>query len=234
MSDKPQKKNSAAEKYQASQKPLPRRIKEIFELRKKERGITQEDMATALGRKRQSITNYMNGTDMPNWEMIKRIAEYLEVSADYLLGLSDVPVVDMDTRYICEHLNLSPGTVNSLKERERKFQTDRYLSLFLRKDDKGSYGDKIDDFYNSMVSYKLLSDQMTQGVDAEAEEAIELLRSRGFHFPPYEVLFKSGLSSILDSLKEEFIEEAYRSIANTRFVTEDNVNEVINEMVKEK
>lgn len=49
-------------------------------------GISQIAVAQALGISRQAYNYYENGKRDPDTEMIKRIAEYFNVSTDYLLG----------------------------------------------------------------------------------------------------------------------------------------------------
>lgn len=55
----------------------------------KEAKKKQEDLAKHLGIKRQTVSLYMNGQSMPDAAQVKSIAEYFNVSADWLLGLSD-------------------------------------------------------------------------------------------------------------------------------------------------
>jgi len=49
-------------------------------------GISQEELAKKIGLKRVAVTNYENGVRMPNLVMIVKIAEYFNVTTDYLLG----------------------------------------------------------------------------------------------------------------------------------------------------
>ena len=54
-------------------------------------GLNQEEVAEKLGIKRQAYQPYETGKITPSVGMIKRIAQVFDVSADYLLGLSDTP-----------------------------------------------------------------------------------------------------------------------------------------------
>lgn len=49
-------------------------------------GLSQTDVARALGVSRQSYNFYENGKRDPDTEMLKNIADYFNVSVDYLLG----------------------------------------------------------------------------------------------------------------------------------------------------
>ena len=55
----------------------------------KENHIKQAKLADDLGVSRQAITNLKNGASLPSLYLLFNICKYLDVSADYLLGLSD-------------------------------------------------------------------------------------------------------------------------------------------------
>ncbi len=60
---------------------------------RKQRGITQENMAHKINASRSCISNYESGNRQPDNETIKLIADYFDVSVDYLLGRSAVKTV---------------------------------------------------------------------------------------------------------------------------------------------
>ena len=66
---------------------------EIFSKRLKEQrkaaGFTQQQMAELLGIKQQSYTRYENNKGEPNLETVVCIAAILDVSSDFLLGITD-------------------------------------------------------------------------------------------------------------------------------------------------
>ena len=55
---------------------------------RKEKKLSQEALADALGLERVSISRYETGIYEPRKEQIEKIAEYFNVSTDYLLGLT--------------------------------------------------------------------------------------------------------------------------------------------------
>lgn len=63
----------------------------LFQLRA-ERGIYQKQLAEYLSVSIGTISNYENGVHSPDLNTLCRIAEYFNVSADYLLGLTDNPM----------------------------------------------------------------------------------------------------------------------------------------------
>lgn len=63
------------------------KIKELRELYKK----TQDDLAKFLGVAPQTIYKYEKGINEPDLKTINKIAEYFNVTTDYLLGRTDNP-----------------------------------------------------------------------------------------------------------------------------------------------
>lgn len=56
---------------------------------RKKRGLTQKNLAEILNISPTCLNYWEKGKTEPNVEMIKKISESLDVSADYLLGLSE-------------------------------------------------------------------------------------------------------------------------------------------------
>jgi len=54
------------------------------------RGYTQEEFAEVLGMSKNQVSRYERGSNDPTGESLIKIAQALDVSVDYLLGLSDV------------------------------------------------------------------------------------------------------------------------------------------------
>lgn len=59
---------------------------EILEELRKEKRITQRELAAKLGIARTTYSGYENGTRQPDQRTLNKIADYFGVSVDYLLG----------------------------------------------------------------------------------------------------------------------------------------------------
>lgn len=57
--------------------------------------LTQEELAKKLKTTKGTISNYENGHSSPSNEMLKDLADVLDVSTDYLLGRTDNPNIDI-------------------------------------------------------------------------------------------------------------------------------------------
>ena len=64
---------------------------EILLKLRKEKGVTQKDLAEYLQISRQAYANYEAGNRSPDYETLIKISEYFEVSVDYLLGKDPEP-----------------------------------------------------------------------------------------------------------------------------------------------
>ena len=89
---------------------FPERLSDLM----KEKGLTQQNLADSLGVKRQTISLYKSGQSMPDAKTLRDLAEYFNVSSDYLLGLSDVQSADISVKGICENTGLSVEAVEML------------------------------------------------------------------------------------------------------------------------
>ncbi|MBR6703626.1 MAG: helix-turn-helix transcriptional regulator [Clostridia bacterium] len=53
-------------------------------------GKSQVEIAKAINVSKQCVTDYKSGKSLPSLQTLCLLCEYLEVSSDYLLGISDI------------------------------------------------------------------------------------------------------------------------------------------------
>jgi transcriptional regulator with XRE-family HTH domain len=63
---------------------------------REKKGYTQDDVAKAIGINKNQIYRYENDQSSPNADVLGGLADFLGVSADYLLGLTDSPNASID------------------------------------------------------------------------------------------------------------------------------------------
>ena len=83
----------------------------LRELRK-ERGLLQKNIAEVLNITRAAITQYENDYRFPDQQMLMKIADFYEVTLDYLLGRTDfrdinnpTPIYEFNIKDIEESIN---------------------------------------------------------------------------------------------------------------------------------
>lgn len=79
-----------------------------------QKGYTQQQIAEFLGCNRATVTNYENGKRTPDIDTIVKLAKLYEVSADYLLGLSNAESTDKDIQFISKRTGLNENAINRL------------------------------------------------------------------------------------------------------------------------
>ena len=65
-----------------------------LEALRNDRGLAKKEMAQILGIHESTYGKYELGKREPDFEMISRLAQYFDVSTDYLLGRTDVPKLE--------------------------------------------------------------------------------------------------------------------------------------------
>ena len=77
-------------------------VQRIFELMEKN-NITATELAKATGIGTSPISQWRKGLQKPSTDAITKLAKYFEVSADYLLGLTNTPTpIPLDTAALLE------------------------------------------------------------------------------------------------------------------------------------
>lgn len=94
------------EKYHA---PFPSNLRTLLE----EKGTTITALANELGISRQAVSQYADGTGQPNAEKLGRIADYFDVSTDWLLGRSGgVKALNPDKQSAGKYTGLSESVIS--------------------------------------------------------------------------------------------------------------------------
>jgi transcriptional regulator with XRE-family HTH domain len=97
----------------------------IVELRKSKK-ITQEELAKKIDVSRSALSQYELGLRQPDYDIIKRIADFFGVSTDYLLGRETKKTSIEETKMDEERKRLADIIVN-IKDPEKKKQAIAFL-----------------------------------------------------------------------------------------------------------
>ena len=73
------------------QKKIGRFLKEL----RKEKDITQEEFASRINVAKSTVSSYENGSRLPSYDILVKIAQLFHVSTDNLLGCSNTYVLNV-------------------------------------------------------------------------------------------------------------------------------------------
>ena len=104
--------------------------KKIKELRK-EKGLTQTEFGEIFNMKQNAVTNIETGKQTIYFEDLLSIANYFDVTTDYLIKENGVREKNPDLQYICDYTGLSEETVKFLNE-TLNIDDDEFLTLYAR------------------------------------------------------------------------------------------------------
>lgn len=115
---------------------FPQRLKEL----RKRRKLTQTELGEIMNVSYKTVGSWERGERQPSYETAKKIADYFEVSTDYLLGnnvpdwASDDDVVDL-YEMLDSNVNMAYGGEN-LTEEEKQRVKDVLTGIFWEKLEK--------------------------------------------------------------------------------------------------
>ncbi len=132
----------------------------------KERNTSITEFADLLGLTRQSLSYYMSGDRRPDLQTLKRICETLDVSADWLLGLSDIRSADKNLQTACQTLGLSEAAAENIRLHNGNALNDLLT-------DYNKYWDAIDLYLKKYELSKEQSGIPTSEKDKKAQDEID-------------------------------------------------------------
>jgi len=101
------------------------RLRQIMNEQRK----TQKEVADVLGITRQAISQYLDGAVQPNAEKLFKLANYFDVSVDWLIGLTEVSLPGTTVRAVHELTGLSQHSILRLAGIEQLVGEDEILKL---------------------------------------------------------------------------------------------------------
>lgn len=98
--------------YETEKYTFPSRLRKHME----ETKTTQRELAQAIGVRPQTVSLYVQGQSFPDVNGLARIARYFGISADYLIGNSQIPNADIIMQDIHKITGLSAGAICKLQD----------------------------------------------------------------------------------------------------------------------
>lgn len=78
--------------------------------------ISKNQLSEEIEVSRQAISQYCDGSTIPNADKLLKIAEYFNVSLDYLVGRTENTTIDNELRFVCDYTGLNEKAVKNLNE----------------------------------------------------------------------------------------------------------------------
>lgn len=117
--------------YKTENNPFSKRLREIME----ERHTTQKQLAETIKMRPQTVSLYMNGQSLPDVLTLKKIADFFDVSADWLLDREGaVKSINADLAAAVRYTNLSEDACKCLNRDGKQFFFRDVASLFITSD----------------------------------------------------------------------------------------------------
>lgn len=193
---------------------FPERLKKIM----KDEHITQSDLAKKIGVTRQSISTYLNGGRNPDIIVLKRLADVLSVSSDYLIGLSDFEINDGDMQAFCKGTGLSEKAAIILDTLlsdsiSQIIESPNFENLLMRIDEVKSSSESffkdIEKFgLENMLDLSDIVDLNRYRAIKEFESLLDNFDMRYLRKSEFEEIQKQHLTLVSDNRKQ--IEELYK------------------------
>lgn len=83
---------------------------------RKERGVTQQQLADGVGISKGGLSYYENAGRTPDISILERFADYFGVTTDYLLGRTNAQTKKTKLQAVCNYTGLSDKAVNLLSD----------------------------------------------------------------------------------------------------------------------
>ena len=118
------------------------RIKEL----RKARRMTQNEFAERINVTKSTVSAYENGSRLPSYDVLIRIARLFKVSTDHLLGYSEKTEIDV-TGLTRKQINVIQDMITTYQRHNRFYQAiqedncikDRLIAAVWRHQDEGEW-----------------------------------------------------------------------------------------------
>lgn len=141
---------------------FPKRLRKLME----NRWITQKALADAINMRPQTVSLYTTGQSFPDVNTLKKIAEFFNISADYLIGVSDVQGLDPDIKFICKYTGLPESSIQWIHSISKKKDLIEALSQILQR------YPIFEQILKDIVELKRISQKIPHGHYASTEPSI--------------------------------------------------------------
>lgn len=151
-----------------TEETFAKRFQQLLKERKGASGLTLRELAKDLDVSLGILSDWQNGKKIPRMDSVIHLAQYFNVTTDYLLGLTDVRTTDSSARAAVEYTGLMEEAINYLHAPFRRAKTQSDVSWAENLHNRMSiliYSGVLEDLAEKMESF----------FDAVAEREEELM-----------------------------------------------------------
>lgn len=142
----PRKRREQSDNYN---KAFPTALRTLMDYKK----TTQNELAEYLQKTRQAVSYYCDGSSSPDWETLVKIADFFDISTDYLLGRTDVKTPTATVRAIADETGLSENSICLLQNFAKPCDPNRKISITGTDYLIWNYGEYSSDLINDFIEY---------------------------------------------------------------------------------
>ena len=165
--------------------------------------LTLDTISKETEIKKSSMSCYTAGTAEPGSDAIKKLAQYLNVSSDYLLGLTDAPTTNPNERWAIEYTGISKEAYDifhkGYNNKERPLYS-QIVSTLIESKTIDNLVDLIERTLITQEQYKTLFGED----DTQRQNTLETL----------EYQFNKQISKMYDSIIDTLSKKLSREITN--------------------
>ncbi len=185
---------------------------------RKERGITQQQLADGVGLSKGGLSYYENAGRTPDISILERFADYFGVTTDYLLGRTNAQTQKAKLQAVCNHTGLSDKSVNLLSDLKENSpvqlrtvnflleQAEEDMDIVYSLDDTDNYeGSILNAVVRYLNRYKGYDDYLADALSS-ADEGITSAIQNALHqliLNQAVTALKNGVDEMLDVLYED-------------------------------
>ena len=206
---------SNAKKFFGLSSPFAERLKLLFF----NSGETQEQAANRFNVTRQGFGNWLNGRTQPDYDALCKLAEYYNVSTDYLLGRTDVKTPDTELKTVCEVTDLSESAVKKiikLNEKENQSDIDYSDMLFNQMIESPEFDEIVNVLYTALcfrhlaLPDKEVIEQVNKEIETNRNSPFwqyALATAKGGLSPYYKQQLSELICKFYDRINQEYLSE---------------------------
>lgn len=152
-------------------------INHLIKKIRKSHKLTQTEFGAILNCDRFRIADLERGKSSPAIDDIRVISKHFNISADYLLGLSETPSIDEDVKRVCNYTGLTTLNVKTLNYLKNNIIGSGFIDFLNMMIEKISANDRlvidIEQVRENKTTYTMIAEKIIEkGIGIETEDDI--------------------------------------------------------------